>query len=117
MILVGIDVGKYSHCFTIVSKETGEVLLEPNKINNNQDGFNKLSSSIKLHKKEDILIGMEDTGHYHFALMKFLLDKNYTVALINPVTTDLTRRANGSISKNDKLDTITICDVLASNNI
>ena len=116
MILVGIDVGKNSHYFTIVNKQDGEVLLEPSKFNNDLDGFNLLLSSIKSYKKDDVLIGMEDTGHYHFALMKYLLDKHYTVALINPVTTDLTRRASGSVSKTDKLDTLTICDVLASNN-
>ena len=116
MILVGIDVGKNSHYFTIINKQDGEVLLEPSKFNNNLDGFNLLLSSIKSYKKDDVLIGMEDTGHYHFALMKYLLDKHYTVALINPVTTDLTRRATGSVSKTDKLDTLTICDVLASNN-
>ena len=116
MILVGIDVGKNSHYFTIVNKQDGEVLLEPSKFNNDLDGFNLLLSSIKSYKKDDVLIGMEDTGHYHFALMKYLLDKQYTVALINPVTTDLTRRASGSVSKTDKLDTLTICDLLASNN-
>lgn len=116
MILVGIDVGKNSHYFTIINKQDGEVLLEPSKFNNNLDGFNLLLRSIKSYKKDDVLIGMEDTGHYHFALMKYLLDKHYTVALINPVTTDLTRRASGSVSKTDKLDTLTICDVLASNN-
>lgn len=116
MILVGIDVGKNSHYFTIINKQDGEVLLEPSKFNNNLDGFNLLLRSIKSYKKDDVLIGMEDTGHYHFTLMKYLLDKHYTVALINPVTTDLTRRASGSVSKTDKLDTLTICDVLASNN-
>lgn len=115
MILVGIDVGKNSHYFTIVNKDDGEVLLEPRKINNDLKGFDSLLSSIKPYKDSDILIGMEDTGHYHFTLMKYLLDRNYTVALINPVTTDLTRRASGSVSKTDKLDTLTICDVLASN--
>lgn len=117
MILVGIDVGKHSHYFTIVNKDDGEVLLKPIKINNNLEGFNYLSNSIKSYKNENILIGMEDTGHYHFALLKYLLDKKYTIALINPVTTDLTRRANGSVSKNDKLDTLTICDILTSNQI
>ena len=117
MILVGIDVGKHSHYFTIVNKDDGEVLLKPIKINNNLEGFNILLNSIKSYKREDILIGMEDTGHYHFALLKYLLDKKYTIALINPVTTDLTRRANGSVSKNDKLDTLTICDILTSNQI
>ena len=116
MILVGIDVGKNSHYFTIINKQDGEVLLEPSKFNNDLDGFNLLLSSIKSFKKDNVLIGIEDTGHYHFALMKYLLDKQYTIALINPVTTDLTRRATGSISKTDELDTFTICEILASNN-
>lgn len=37
------------------------------------------------------------------------------MALINPVTTDLTRKLSGSHTKTDKLDTLTICDVLTSN--
>lgn len=74
-----------------------------------------LISSIKKLSKKDILIGMEDTGHYNLALLKFLLDKQYQVALINPVATNLTRKMQGGITKNDKLDTFTICDVLASN--
>ena len=28
-----------------------------------------------------ILIGMEDAGHYHFNLLKYLLSKNYNVVL------------------------------------
>ena len=34
------------------------------------------------------------------------------VALINPIATDLTRKLQGGVSKNDELDTITICDVI-----
>ena len=58
---------------------------------------------------------MEDTGHYHFALLKYLLDSHYTVALVNPTTTDLTRKLQGGITKNDPLDSLTICDVIGSN--
>ena len=115
MIFVGIDIGKNSHYFAAVRKEDGEVIREPAKISNNLKGFEQLVSCIRKHRKQNILIGMEDTGHYHFPLLKFLLNKEYTVALINPVTTDLTRKANGSISKTDRLDTLTICDVLSSN--
>ena len=67
------------------------------------------------YKKENILIGMEDTGHYHFALLKDLLSKHFNVALINPVVTDMTRRLQGGITKNDPLDSLTICDVIGSN--
>lgn len=115
MFLVGIDIGKLKHSFCLLEKETGEILVEPMFFDNNKDGFNILLSSIKNLPKKNILIGMEDTGHYHFALLKFLLDKQYQVALINPVATDLTRKMQGGITKNDKLDTLTICDVLSSN--
>lgn len=115
MILVGIDIGKNKHSYCIYKSDSGELLKNPEFFNNNDDGFRTLLESIKPYDKKDILIGMEDTGHYHFSLLKYLLDKGYTVALINPITTDLQRRLDGSISKNDKLDTITICNVLASN--
>lgn len=114
MYLVGIDIGKLKHTFCIIYKDTGEVIKKPDFFDNNEEGFKTLISGFKPYKKADVLIGMEDTGHYHFALLKYLLDKGYTVALINPVTTDLSRKLSGSISKNDKLDTLTICDVLSN---
>lgn len=115
MILVGIDIGKLKHTFSIVSKEDGDILVEPTFFENNKGGFDQLIQKLKPYSKDELLIGMEDTGHYHFALLKYLLEKQYTVALINPITTDLTRKMQGGISKNDKLDTLTICDVLSSN--
>jgi len=114
MILVGIDIGKNRHSYCIYKPETGELLKDPEFFSNDKEGFGIILQSIRTYDKKDILIGMEDTGHYHFALLKYLLDKSYTVALINPITTDLQRRLDGSISKNDKLDTITICNVLSS---
>lgn len=116
MILVGIDIGKLKHTFSIINKEDGEILVEPTFFTNNKEGFDQLIQKLKSYSINNILIGMEDTGHYHFALLKYLLDKEYTIALINPIVTDLTRKMQGGISKNDKLDTLTICDVLSSSN-
>lgn len=115
MILVGIDIGKNQHTFSIMDKETGEILSNPSVFNNNQDGFLLLIQKLKCYVKKELLIGMEDTGHYHFALLKYLLDSHYTVAMINPTTTDLTRKLQGGITKNDPLDSLTICDVIGSN--
>lgn len=114
MILIGIDIGKDSHTFSIVSKDSGEVLLQPTEISNDRYGFDFLYDHFKHYSKNEVLIGMEDTGHYHFNLLKDLLDQHYTVALINPVVTDLTRKMQGGVSKNDKLDSLTICDVISS---
>ena len=115
MILVGIDIGKNQHTFSVISKETGEILLKPSVFDNNQNGFLLLIEKLSAYNKSNLLIGMEDTGHYHFALLKYLLDRRYTVALINPTTTDLTRKIQGGITKNDPLDSLTICDVISSN--
>ena len=115
MILVGIDIGKNQHTFSIIDKGTGEILSNPSVFNNNQEGFLSLIKKLSDYAKSELLIGMEDTGHYHFALLKYLLDSHYTVALINPATTDLTRKLQGGITKNDSLDSLTICDVISSN--
>ena len=115
MILVGIDIGKNQHTFSIIDKGTGEILSNPSVFDNNQNGFLFLIKKLSHYYKSKLLIGMEDTGHYHFALLKYLLDNRYTVALINPTTTDLTRKIQGGITKNDPLDSITICDVISSN--
>lgn len=115
MILVGIDIGKNKHTFSIIDKGNGEILLDPSVFDNNQTGFLYLIKKLNNYAKSELLIGMEDTGHYHFALLKYLLDNRYTVALINPTTTDLTRKIQGGITKNDTLDSLTICDVISSN--
>ena len=115
MILVGIDIGKNQHTFSIIDKDTGEILSNPSVFNNNQEGFLLLIKKLSSYAQSNLLIGMEDTGHYHFALLKYLLDNRYTVALINPTTTDLTRKLQGGITKNDPLDSLTICDVIGSN--
>ena len=48
MILVGIDIDKNRHTFSIIDKETGEILANPSVFNNSQEGFlfliRKLSS-------------------------------------------------------------------------
>ena len=115
MILVGIDIGKNKHTFSIIDKNSGEILLSPSDFSNNLEGFLFLIQKLNNYTKSELLIGMEDTGHYHFALLKYLLDRRYTVALINPTTTDLTRKLQGGITKNDPLDSLTICDVISSN--
>lgn len=112
MKLVGIDIGKNKHFFCVMDKDTGELFVKPVSFPNNKEGFDFLVNKLKPYSKKSILIGMEDTGHYHFALLKYLLDKHFTVALINPKTTDFTRKLQGGITKNDRLDTLTICDVL-----
>ena len=91
MKLIGIDIGKNKHFFCVMDQQTGEIISQPVSFSNDKEGFDFLVQKIKSYPKDSILIGMEDTGHYHFALLKYLLDLQYTVALINPKTTDFNR--------------------------
>ena len=77
MVLVGIDIGKNKHTFSIIDKGTGEILLNPSVFDNNQTGFLYLVKKLSNYTKSELLIGMEDTGHYHFALLKYLLDNRF----------------------------------------
>ena len=67
MILVGIDIGKNKHTFSIIDKGTGEILLNPSVFNNNQTGFLYLIKKLSNYAKSELLIGMEDTGHFAFS--------------------------------------------------
>ena len=95
MILVGIDIGKHQHIFSIIDKQSGEILSNPSVFHNNQDGFLLLIGKLSCYAKSQLLIGMEDTGHYHFALLKYLLNRHYTVALINPTLLTLPETSGG----------------------
>ena len=59
MKLVGIDVGKNSHHFCIMDKETGEFNFAPSSFSNNKEGFDFLINSLKPYSKKSILLGME----------------------------------------------------------
>lgn len=114
MILVGIDIGKLSHHFSIIDGSSGEVLQAPEEFNNDCEGFQSLVTKLSSYPKDSIRIGMEDTGHYHFNLLRYLLSEKFNVALLNPRSTDLQRKVNGGITKTDNLDTFTICELLCS---
>ena len=115
MKLVGIDIGKNEHTFAVVDKDSGEIIVKPSSFENNIHGFDYLVKTVKSSagKNEEVLFGMEDTGHYHKALAAFILTKGFRVAMINPLTTDNARKMSLSSTKTDNLDTLNICDLLS----
>ncbi len=111
MIYVGIDIAKLNHYATAISSD-GEVLLEPFKFTNDNDGFCLLASKLNSFEKDQIIIGLESTAHYGNNLLMFLIPKGYNVCLINPIQTAQMRKNNIRKTKTDKVDTIIICKVL-----
>ena len=109
MVYIGIDIAKYSHFASVVSSD-GEVIVKPFSFQNSREGFMKLVEEIENF--QDCLIGLESTGHYAENLIYFLYERNYNIALINPIQTDSLRDSNIRKTKTDKLDTKLIVECL-----
>lgn len=56
-------------------------------IQNNREGFDGLFQRIKSVASDlgIIKVGLEDTGHYSYNLLRFILDKDLTTFVINPL--------------------------------
>lgn len=113
MIYVGVDIAKTNHYASIVNYSTGEVIENPFLVTNNKQGFDLLYSKIKDLDKENILIGLESTAHYGNNFIFYFHEKQFKIGLINPIQTSTLRKTRIRKVKNDKVDSLLICEALA----
>lgn len=113
MIYVGIDIAKTNHYASIVDYSTGEVIEKPFLVTNNKQGFEFLYSKIKNFNKDNILIGLESTAHYGNNLIFYFHEKTFKLAVINPIQTASLRKTRIRKVKNDKVDSMLICEALS----
>ena len=121
MICVGIDVASQKHDYYMLQKETGVVFRASSvSIPNSDPGYRELREDIEAFSQRtgdpDIRIGLESTGIYSTNIIAFLNGQDYKVMMINPILTNMTRKASKVHSpKNDNLDAQIICKYLADN--
>ena len=116
MTYVGIDVAKDKHNCYIVNSD-GEILADVFTIPNDQIGFNLLFQTLQSVASDlsKVKVGLEATGHYHYNILGFLLDKGLATFVINPLHTNLFRKSTSLLrTKTDKVDARTIAAMLAS---
>ncbi len=114
MIYAGIDIAKSSHVIGAVD-ERGKDAAKPMQFANSAEGFGKCAAYLEGlgAPAEEMLVGMEATGHYWLPLFSFLHAQGYDVVVINPIRTDAMRRFKGSSRvKTDLVDCILIADTL-----
>ena len=72
MYIVGIDIGKRNHEASIMNA-AGKQYGKPIRFANSHTGFNKLMDWVKnISGADDVVFGMEATGHYWLALYTHL---------------------------------------------
>ena len=111
MIYVGIDIAKLNHFASVISSD-GEVLVEPFKFTNDNDGFHKLILVLDSFEKDSLIIGLESTAHYGNNLVEYLVSRHYKVCVINPIQTSSMRKNNIRKTKTDTVDTKVIAKTL-----
>jgi len=115
-LIVGVDVAKEDQWARMVDYrgvEIGKAML----FKNNRQGFESILAKIgeicKLktlkYPIDNILIGMEPTGHYWKAMANYLMKAGYRVVCVNPYHTKKAKELDdNSPTKSDKKDAITI---------
>ena len=73
------------------------------KITNTSSGFDEILSKLQA-LDQNVLIGMEATGHYWLALFEALSAAGYKIVVLNPLQIAAYRRSGIRKVKNDRND-------------
>ena len=111
LFYLGIDIGKNTHVASLVDDKK-KVIFKAFSFSNSIDGAESLILKLEAFKNE-LEVGMEATGHYWLSLYSYLVEKNFTVRVINPIQTDGWRQGiEIRKRKTDIIDSLLIADLL-----
>ena len=113
MLYLGIDIGKRNHVASLID-EKAKILFKAFSFSNTTDGANSLIEKLSAHTdKSNVEIGMEATGHYWLSIYSFLIEKGFTVHVVNPIQTDGWRKGTEIRKrKTDIIDSVLIADLI-----
>jgi transposase len=117
-LVIGIDIAKEKHAAQAINFRGIVLTNRPIMFSNDHAGFEHLISSIrklqKMHNLNDVVVGMESTGHYWFNIANWLMKQGVSVVLVNPMTTKRNKEnRDNSPSKNDPKDALVIADAVS----
>lgn len=112
-LIVGIDVGSETHYARAFDWRNFEYSRKPLEFSNTEEGFETFKAWVediaRKHGKEVVLPGMEPTGHYWFALGKYLQDNDMRPVHVNPHHVKKSKELDdNNPNKNDRKDPKTI---------
>lgn len=114
MLYLGIDIAKHNHVASLLD-ENAKPLFKAFAFSNTVDGANSLIEKLSsfITSVSDVEIGMEATGHYWLSVYSFLVEKGYTVHVVNPIQTDGWRKGTEIRKrKTDIIDSVLIADLI-----
>jgi len=110
MYYCGIDIAKRKHAIAIVN-EQGQLTQRPFTIENTRAGFDQLLQVLAA-LDGPVLIGLEATGHYWWALYDDLTQHAYPVVVLNALQVHAFRKSGLRKVKSDRTDAVWISEFL-----
>ncbi|WP_124100049.1 IS110 family transposase [Ruminococcus sp. Marseille-P6503] len=113
MFYCGIDIAKYKHEASVIDIN-GKTLLDSIPFANDKQGCGKILAVFEKFEiaPDDVIIGMEATGHYWLSVYAFFLELGYTVKVINPIQSEAFRKMYIRQTKNDSKDSYIIAQIM-----
>lgn len=116
-LIVGIDVGSETHYARAFDWRNYEYSKKPLAFSNNEAGFMTFKAWMEdiaeKNGKDVVIPGMEPTGHYWFALGKFLQDNRMKPVHVNPHHVKKSKELDdNNPNKNDRKDPKTIASLV-----
>jgi len=118
MLYLGIDIAKNTHVASLLN-ESEKPLFKAFSFSNTTDGANSLIEKLDHHAKSvsEVEIGLEATGHYWLSVYSFLIERGYTVYVINPLQTDGWRKGiEIRTRKTDAIASVLIAELIRYGN-
>ena len=121
MLILGCDIGSETHYVRAIDTRGRELSKSAFDFSNTAEGFESmLDWSTKLavsNDKKQIVLGLEPTGHYWFALTTWLIAKGVSVVQVNPYAVKQTKEVeDNSQLKDDKKDPKLIANLVKDGN-
>jgi transposase len=110
MYYCGIDVAKRRHAIALLD-EKGQLVQRPFTIENTRAGFDQLLQALKA-LGGPVLIGLEATGHYWWALYDDLTRHEHPVVVLNALQVHAFRKSGVRKVKSDRTDAGWIAEFL-----
>jgi transposase len=121
MLILGCDVGSESHYLRAIDTRGRELSKSAFEFSNSLEGFqNAKQWALKLaaaNDKNQIVLGLEPTGHYWFCLATWMIANGISVVQVNPYAVKQTKEIeDNSQLKDDRKDPKLIANLVKDGN-
>lgn len=121
MLIIGCDIGSEMHYVRAIDSRGRELSQDAFPFSNSSEGFQSAKAwALELaaaNDKQQIVLGLEPTGHYWFCLAAWMVSNDISVVQVNPYAVKQTKELeDNSQRKDDRKDPKLIANLVKDGN-